>query len=282
MRTKAREWLTAEHGRFRNGKGVDLVKVKEEWLTNDDLATVRDEPALARLSEVERQAWRALWAEVNPKDQTVLLAQARAHVDRKEWAQAADTYTRVLKDKRLLNSEAWFEYAAVQLLSGDRAGYGQTCKFLVKDGPKNRLRSYLIARACTLASDPAVDVLKQAAVASGLELKGNPRSFWSLTEQGALWYRTKQFKKALPEFQASLRAEPQLGAAVLNWLWLALTCHRLGEGDDARSWLNKAAGYLDGVGAERPSDADAAGLHRHNWLEAHVLRREAEALLPAK
>jgi hypothetical protein len=30
-----------------------------------------------------------------------------------------------------------------------------------------------------------------------------------------------------------------------------------------------------------PARADAEfGLHYHNWLEAHVLRREAEAIIP--
>jgi tetratricopeptide (TPR) repeat protein len=207
-----------------------------------------------------------------------VLAQARAHADRKAWAKAADAYAQYLKDAQAPDGEIWFEYAAVQLLSGDRAGYCQSCKFMLKATTEDDLRAYLAARACTLASDPAVDVALGAKV-SGPELKSNAGSFWSLTEQGALSYRAKQFKEALPRFEASLRAEPRPGAAVLNWLWLALTCHQLGEKADARAWLTRAATWLDGLGDAFPPNAEALGLHRHNWLEAHVLRREAEALL---
>jgi hypothetical protein len=35
--------------------------------------------------------------------------------------------------------------------------------------------------------------------------------------------------------------------------------------------------YRDGLTARAEEES---GLHYHNWLEAHVLRREAEALIP--
>jgi serine/threonine-protein kinase len=281
LRTKARQWLKAEYDRLKAAKAVDLVKVAQAWQANDDLAGVRDGRSLARLPEIERKEWQALWDGFKPpapKDLKADLALARAQVDRKQWTEAAESYARFVKDSRTLDPEAWFEYAAVQLLSGDRDGYCQSCKFMLAAIKKKNIRGYLVARMCTLASDPAVDVGLSAAM-GGPELMINAKKSWSLTEQGALYYRTKHFKEALPRFHDSLRAEPKPGAAVLNWLWLALACHQLGETDEARSWLNKAATWLDGVGMELPSNADALGLHRHNWLEAHILRREAESLI---
>jgi len=67
----------------------------------------------------------------------------------------------------------------------------------------------------------------------------------------------------------------------LNWLWLALAHQRLGKAEEARRWLGKAQAWLDQYGDGMPSRAEELGLHLHNWLEAHVLRREAEALLGA-
>ena len=70
---------------------------------------------------------------------------------------------------------------------------------------------------------------------------------------------------------------------MLNWLWLALAQQRLGRADEARRWLGKAQAWLDRYRAGMPANAEAKlGLHLHNWLEAHVLRREAEALLGAE
>jgi hypothetical protein len=68
--------------------------------------------------------------------------------------------------------------------------------------------------------------------------------------------------------------------AVVNWPCLALAEQRIGNSEEARRWLDKATGWLDQYGDGMPSRAaDKLGLHLRNWLEAHVLRREAEALI---
>jgi len=66
---------------------------------------------------------------------------------------------------------------------------------------------------------------------------------------------------------------------VLNWLWLALANQRLGKSGEARRWLGKATAWLDQYRDGLPARAEEeVGLHLHNWLEAHALRREAEAV----
>ena len=104
-----------------------------------------------------------------------------------------------------------------------------------------------------------------------------------MTEQGALAYRAGRFQQAVPLFEQSLRADPMSGRAVLNWLWLALAYQRLGQAEEARRWLDKAQAWLDQYGDGMPARAEEElGLHLHNWLEAHVLRREAEALIQSE
>ena len=67
---------------------------------------------------------------------------------------------------------------------------------------------------------------------------------------------------------------------MLNWLWLALANQRLGRTEEARRWLSRAQAWLDRYRDGMPPHAEEElGLHFHNWLEAHVLRREAEALI---
>jgi tetratricopeptide (TPR) repeat protein len=84
------------------------------------------------------------------------------------------------------------------------------------------------------------------------ELKAAAGQFWSLTEQGALHYRAGRFQEAVPLFEQSLRANSKAGAAVLNWLWLALTHQRLGKAEEARRWLGKAQAWLDQHGDRLP------------------------------
>jgi hypothetical protein len=55
---------------------------------------------------------------------------------------------------------------------------------------------------------------------------------------------------------------------------------RLGKSEEASRWLNKATNFLDELRGSLPDRAEEHfGLNLHNWLEAQILRREAEALI---
>jgi len=143
-------------------------------------------------------------------------------------------------------------------------------------------RAYHVARACTLAPDAVAEASLPGRLAEK-ELREFGREFWSLTEQGALAYRAGRFQEAVPFFEQSLRADSRLGRAVLNWLWLALAKQHLGEAEEARRWLDKSQAWLDQYRDGMPARAEEElGLHLHNWLEAHVLRREAEGLIQSE
>jgi tetratricopeptide (TPR) repeat protein len=205
---------------------------------------------------------------------------ALTHVSHRQWAQAADCYARILKVGPTDEGHFWFEYAALLLLSGDRPGYARACAHMIdKYGKPDGPRAYHVARACTLAEAAVAEPSLPARLAEK-ELKDSAGAFWSLTERGALAYRAGQHQEALPFFEKGLEAESKPGRAVVTWLWLALAHQRLGKSVEARRWLDKAAAWLDQYRDGMPARAEEdLGLHLHNWLEAHVLRREAEALI---
>jgi tetratricopeptide (TPR) repeat protein len=250
------------------------------WQSDPALAGVRDGAALTKLPDAERQQWQRLWADVAALLPADPLDQGLAHAARREWDKAAGCYKRVLARDATDGGHFWFEYAAVLLLSGDRKGYAKACAHMVDGyGKSPGLRAYHVARACTLASDAVAEVSQPGRLAE-TELKAAAGHFWSLTEQGALHYRAGQFQEAAALFEQSLRANVKPGQAVVNWLWLALAQQRLGKTEEARRWLGKATAWLDQYRDGMPPRAEGElGLHLHNWLEAHVLRREAEALL---
>jgi tetratricopeptide (TPR) repeat protein len=148
-----------------------------------------------------------------------------------------------------------------------------------KCGKSGGPRAYHVARACTLAPDAVADAALPSRLAEK-ELQQFGREFWSLTERGALAYRAGRFQDSMPLFEQSLRADHKVGRAVLNWLWLALAQQRVGKAEEAHRWLDKATAWLDQFREGMPDRAEEdQGLHLHNWLEASVLRREAEALI---
>jgi tetratricopeptide (TPR) repeat protein len=281
-RRQALAWLQADL-KLRaklvgEGKGIGWdVAV---WQTDPALAGVRDAPELAKLPEAESAQWQRLWADVSDVVARSPAADGLAFAAWGDWSRAADLYARSLKRSPTDGGHFWYEFAAVSLLSGDRPGYTRACAHLTeKCGKKDGPRAYHVARGCTLAPDAVRETSLPARLAEK-ELAESPRAFWSLTERGALAYRAGRYQDAVSFLEQSLAADPKPGGAVVNWLWLALAHHRLGKDDDARRWLARAQLWLDQYQDGMPPRAEEdLGLHLHNWLEACVLRREAEALL---
>ncbi len=284
LRRQALAWLQADLAlRARLPQGSKSVgRPPTYWQTEPALANVSDPAALARLPDDERQQWGRFWADVAERLADPL-EQSRSHAAARQWDKAAAGYARSLTRGQTDDGHFWFEYTALLLLSGDRPGYVRACAHMIERcGKEGGPRAYHVARACTLSPDTVIDTSPPGRLAEK-ELKESGREFWSLTEQGALAYRAGRFQEAVPFFEQSLRADAGPGHAVLNWLWLALAKQRLGEAEEARRWLNQAQAWLDQYRDGMPARAEEElGLHLHDWLEAHVLRREAEALIPSE
>jgi tetratricopeptide (TPR) repeat protein len=282
LRRQALAWLRADLDLwtklFQGGKSVDGAL--SVWQTDTALGGVRGPAVLAKLPADERASWQRLWADVAALRAADPVGQGRTHAARRQWAPAADDYARALKRGPTDDGEWWFEQSALLLLSGDRLGYSRACAHMIEAcGKAGGPRAYHVARACTLAPDAVPDASLPGRLAEK-ELQASAGAFWSLTEQGALHCRAGRSPQAVALFEQSLRADPAPGKAVLNWLWLALAQQRLGESEEARRWLDKATAWLDQYRDGMPDSAEEElGLHLHNWLEAHVLRREAEALI---
>ena len=106
------------------------------------------------------------------------------------------------------------------------------------------------------------------------------RNIFFLGDSTAVSLEVNDDQTITARIEQSLRADPQPGRAMLNWLWLSLGNQRLGKTEEARRWLDKAQSWLDQFKDGMPARAEQEfGLDFHNWLEAYVLRREAEALI---
>jgi serine/threonine-protein kinase len=289
LRQQAHGWLTADfnawaarHGLGRPGDRTGAATALRCWQWNQDLAGVRDEQALARLPTDERQAWETLWAKVATlaaRDPVAKLDEARAHVARREWDKAVKCYAERMELEPTDDGEIWFEYAATQLLTGDRRGFRRTCAhMLARCQTAPQMHPYLAARAYTLAPG-STDNWAQLDRVMAKERASNAAAFWAVTEQAALDFRAGHTQVAVTDLERSLAVDGRPGRAVLSWLWLALAHQKMGEPDDAHRWLDKAVNWLDQQGGQMPVETPEMGSDRLNWLEAHVLQNEAQARL---
>lgn len=288
LRKSALDWLTEEYKAFaerhRLGKRGDrniLATAVRSWLKNGDLACVRGEAGLAKLPAEEQRVWQALWKDVAAlaeRDPAAKFKQAQAHADRQEWKQAARCYAEAMDLESTDDADIWFEYAASQLLAGDRAGHRRACEHMLSQcQPKGPMRPYLVARAWTLA--PVSEIQMKHLYVAESEVNRNQAEFLAATQLGAMMFRKDYTKLAVRTLESGLVSEGRPGRAVSNWLWLALCHHKMARTSEARRRLAKATDWLDQQGGRMPLDPDTTGANRHNWLEAHVLRREVEMLL---
>ena len=72
LRQQANDWLRAELSAWKKlaltiepGNRETVATTLAHWKQDADLASVRDEAALAKLPEDERKAWQSLWADVD-------------------------------------------------------------------------------------------------------------------------------------------------------------------------------------------------------------------------
>lgn len=196
---------------------------------------------------------------------------AHAAAAGREWTTAAELYAQ-LQQAQSKNSHVRFETAAATLLAGDIDRYRQIYASMREQHQTASLRSYLVARACTLAPSSAQEVARASKLAMP-ELLQHANSRWSLIQQSALLCRGGSPAEAIPILERSLEAASELEQHIVSWAWLARAHLSIGEHDTAKIWLAKAADWLDQSATKPPS------IHLHDWLEAQILRRECEAEL---
>jgi tetratricopeptide (TPR) repeat protein len=258
---------------------ADYSKALEGEPARGDLWAGRAEAA-AGLGRWDRAAADyAKATERKGKDAELWLGKGRADAERGQWAKAADDFAKAIRFGRN-DPEVWHQQALARLAGGDRAGYRQVCERLVKrvrgEGPAGRA----VARTCTLAGDALPD-LKPLLLQAEKAVAADPESAADLRRLGALLYRAGQYEAAQRRLQEAARLRGQEPDA-RDWLFLAMASQRLGRGEEAKTWLDKAVRWIDQ--AERVKAGDDAGAAPLSWQqrqEYQLLRREAEALVKA-
>jgi serine/threonine-protein kinase len=220
-----------------------------------------------------------------PKSSVVaLLKRARDHAARQEWDSAARVYAEALNQESSDDGEVLFEHAAVLLLSGDEAGFRKACSNIFLQSDKPTVRPFHVSRACTLA--PGVVECKRAALLASRELPGmverNAERHAVRTLRAAQEVRLGSCSAAVMRLSRGLELFPSSvwDGNVLLRLWLVLALHGQGQTDEARKQLARAERQLEKWGKELPGRTEGKiRLHLHDWMEAHVLQREAERVV---
>jgi tetratricopeptide (TPR) repeat protein len=201
---------------------------------------------------------------------------ARCYIRLSQWDKAATEYGKTDLTGRPLDDDA-FAYAGLFLIRGDSEGYNRFFQSMTHRARTwTHREAFILARSCAMARKSPVDPVR-AVLWANQAIAAAP-SPWYSHALGLAQYRAGQFDQAL---QSLTKANAKgWSNADLNWFGLALVHHQLGHSDEAQRCLDKGIQWLELVGP--PGLTRMVTLQPQDWIEAQLLRREAEEMLKTK
>ena len=278
---------------------ADLLTPAEERSHPRDFATVLTARGDVRVSQSRWQEavtdyTRAI--ELDPTA-TALMARGEVYGGQGRWREATADFARAI-ELDPTNHPAWYKLAPLLMQAGDTARYRAHRKAMLErfpatDDRKDTTTMRRTAKACLLlpAEDPeltaaskladAADALAEVAdkAAERAEMSGN--SALTKFSKGLAEFRRGEFAKAVSTLQ---KITEYARRDIQDCAILAMAFHRLNEPAEAHAALAKAREL---AAANVPSlDGNdlgtVGGTSWHNALIAHLLLREAKALLGEK
>jgi tetratricopeptide (TPR) repeat protein len=197
------------------------------------------------------------------------LVRARCYILLSQWDKAAAEFAQVDWSRPLDDNASAF--ACLFLIRGDREGYNNFCNKMIEAHAQDG--AYDLVRSCEISPQGPVGPAQVLLWAN--QVFAASHYPWDYHVLGLAQYRAGQFDQALQSLnQVNVNAWRYAG---LNWFALALVHHRLGHPVEARQCLDKGIQWLARVSPSGPGQP--AKLLPQDWLEALLLRREAEELL---
>ncbi|MBI3860812.1 MAG: hypothetical protein HY290_02835 [Planctomycetia bacterium] len=209
---------------------------------------------------------------LRPEDTLLQICQARDYVCKSDWQNAAREYAKIVETTAL--SEEWYEYAAVLLLAEKTPEYRNYMKRAAAkaDEQPDPFIAYSLARAAAISPTPAVP--PKQAVEWAERALGDTEHAWYLHVAGLAHLRAGNDEQALKFLGQSLATDwhPEL-----NHLGLALAYARRQETARAREYLQLAQKWFQDQESLKKDDYYTG--QETDWLEAHLLLHEAQALI---
>jgi tetratricopeptide (TPR) repeat protein len=205
------------------------------------------------------------------KESLSMPEQAWAHAELDHWEEASKLYARAVETPDA-SAKDWSLHARLRLQLGDREGYAAACSEMMKrfGTTKDGGVANSVVRACAVAPEAIAD-LKPAMDLARIVVQLNGSNAIGRNTLGSILYRAGQYQEAVKELNEAIKLGGT-GGSDLNYVFLAMAQHRLGQTDEARKSLAQA---VDAVEKNPPTE----WVYRLTW---QLLRREAEQLLRDK
>jgi WD40 repeat protein len=197
-------------------------------------------------------------------------------------AAAADTLAGTLSSKD--DVDIAYHLAWLHLQRGDQESYRRLCRRVLDryEAHEDAEVVSLALRLCVLGPDALGDPERLVELTRRTLATYRRPLVYHYTLGGAL-YRAGRYEEAARALQEALKHEPRFETQVLNWLYLALTHHKMRQTEEAQKWLARAEQWITRERQELPETAVfIPRLHPRTSLSLPGLHREAKELLSGK
>jgi tetratricopeptide (TPR) repeat protein len=231
--------------------------------------------ALGRMAEAEADFSQVI--RISGGDWRAFAHRGDVRAFRADWTGAADDLTRGV-ELTADQPEVWRHLALAHLAQGRAVDYRKTCDNMIdRFGRTNDAHvTQTLVQTCVLAPGALAHPEQLPRLAQSVT---RTRTHDTLALLGAALFRAGRFEKAVQRIDEAIASDGDRKGTVSDWLFLALTHHRLGHLAEARNSLREA-GAFDRIVEEWAEQAvqDDPGIA----LGARLLRDEAEALIHAR
>ncbi len=230
--------------------------------------------------------------ELEPDQPRLLEQRGNAFAELGQWERAAADYAKMI-NQLSDNLSTRYRQFLLCLWRGDQAEYRRWCTKELEQvaGTQNSGTANDTAWMCVLAPDTVVDFKPVVKLGEIAVAGAGAASRWSyLNTLGAALYRNGQYQDAIAKLQQGMAAHDGVGMP-LDWLFLAMAHHRLGQTAEARQWLEKSIPWIEEALRKKPLGTDSRGRRSPadrmaakdlSWterLELQLLRQETERVL---
>jgi len=232
---------------------------EEEFWNSARMRLCREIAADAELFDVIQQ--------LHPDDADLSIARGQILAQAEKWDEAAEWFGRVINSRGV--SDDAFQSACLHLLTDRPDAYRQFCTKLIGQAGdvSDPHVAFILARTCILV--PEMPASPEQVVSWAELAVSHERSPWGLHVLGAAFCRSGQYSRAAELLEESIASKWSAAGESQNALVLAIAHQRQGNLVAAAECLDRARALM------------AVRTAPQNWMEYHVLVREAEALIEA-
>ncbi len=229
--------------------------------------------------------WQAA-LKIDSQNPYLWLERTSVLLEHKRWKEARFAQAQALKLGEITDPSVLRELAMLNLESGDMDGCRNACRQLVSRFGNSTDNSVfgLVLNTCLLASDLDVELRGLQSIHPQVALKSEDGPSQLLrTTRNAVHFRLGAYEEAARGFAEIEEVDAASNYGVINWFWMAMTQHKLGNSVEAQSWLKRANRRAQEVQTEYKFIlSNPTRWPGHKLLYLELLSREANALIVAK